>query len=138
MNTAPIEEDRLKVAVENRCAGNPSPRWWVPVLLAIPALIPLAASLVLARWRGMVATGFVQSDMPYYVANAREHFDQGFRLFYGNPYAGYNTPAIYFQPHIFLLGCFQQLGLDPGLTYDLFGMAAMLFMAFVAVRFYAR
>jgi hypothetical protein len=70
------------------------------------------------------------------MANAREHFDQGFQLFYGNPFAGYNTPAIYFQPHIFLLGCFQQLGLDPGITYNLFGIAALLFAAFVAVRLY--
>jgi hypothetical protein len=42
--------------------------------------------------------------MAYYMANAREHFDQGFQLTYGNPYASYGTPAIYFQPHIFLLG----------------------------------
>jgi hypothetical protein len=108
----------------------------VPVLLAIPALIPLAATFAIARWRGQIATGFTQSDMPYYMANAREHFDRGFHLFYGNPYAGYNTPAIYFQPHIFLLGCFQQLGLDPGITYNMFGIAALLFAAFVAVRFY--
>jgi uncharacterized membrane protein YvlD (DUF360 family) len=108
----------------------------VPVLLAIPALIPLAQSIIGAWRRGEVATGFIIYDMPCYMANAREHFDQGFQLFYGNPYAGYDTPAIYFQPHIFLLGCLQQLGLDPGLTFNIFGIAALLFTAFVAVHFY--
>jgi hypothetical protein len=126
----------MDVVVGDRQGEDPSPRWWVPVLLALPALIPLAASLVVAWSRGEVATGFVQDDMPYYMANAREHFDQGFRLFYGNPYAGYNTPTIYFQPHIFLLGCLQHLGLDPGVAYNLFGLAAMMFAAFVAVRLY--
>lgn len=117
-------------------AAPPQPSWWVPLLLAIPALIPLFASIVIARANGEVPTGFIEYDLPVYMANAREHFDQGFQLFYGNPYAGYNTPAIYFQPHIFLLGCMQQLGLDPGLTFNIFGLAALLFAAFVAVRFY--
>ena len=99
-----------------------SPRWWVPVLLAIPALIPLVNSLVVARARGLVATGFIQIDQPYYVADARKYFDEGFHFLYGNPYAGYDTPRIYFQPHLFLLGCFQQLGLDPGVTWVFFSM----------------
>jgi hypothetical protein len=126
----------MEILTAKRAGEEPSPSWWVPVLLSLPALIPLAQSIVLARLRGEVATGFLTYDMPYYVANARAYFDQGFRLFYGNPYAGYDTPAIYFQPHTFLLGCMQQLGLDPGLTYNLFGLAALLFVAFVAVRFY--
>jgi hypothetical protein len=78
-------------------------RWAVP-LLALPALLPLARAYVDAYFQGKVATGFIISDMAYYMANAREHFDQGFQLTYGNPYASYGTPAIYFQPHIFLLG----------------------------------
>ncbi|HEY6250559.1 MAG TPA: hypothetical protein VI685_11415, partial [Candidatus Angelobacter sp.] len=83
-----------------------------------------------------VATGFIFYDMAYYMANAREHFDQVFRLTYGNPYAFYGTPAIYFQPQTFLLGCLQHLGLDPGLALNLFGLAALFFAAWVAVRFY--
>lgn len=113
-----------------------SPSWWVPVLLAVPALVPLATSTIFAWSRGQVATGFIQYDMPSYMADARQHFNQGFHLFYGNPYAGYESPRIYFQPHVFLLGCLQQLRLDPGVTYNLFGLAALLFAAFVAVRFY--
>jgi hypothetical protein len=117
-------------------AEDRSPRWWVPVLLASPALIPLATSLLWTWRQGLVATGFIQYDMASYVANAREHFDQGFHLLYGNPYAGYDTPAIYFQPQSLLLGCLQQLGLNPGITFNIFGVAALLFAACVAVRFY--
>ena len=85
----------------------------------------------------MVPTGFIQYDMPYYLASGREYFDQGFQLTYGNPYAGYDTPAIYFQPHIFLLGLMQQLGLDPGVTFNCFGIVALLFAVTVAIWFYA-
>jgi hypothetical protein len=106
------------------------------LLLAIPALIPLARAYVDAYLQGKVATGFIIYDMAYYMANAREHFDQGFQLTYGNPYASYGTPAIYFQPQIFLLGCLQHLGLDPGLALNLFGLAALFFAVFVAVRFF--
>jgi hypothetical protein len=108
----------------------------VPVLLALPAFIPLINSILVARARGVVATGFIQTDQPYYVANAREFFDQGFHLLYGNPYASYDTPRIYFQVHLFVLGLFQQLALDPGVVWVLFSIAGALFTAFVAVRFY--
>jgi hypothetical protein len=126
----------MKALTGKRAGEEPSPSWWAPVLLALPALIPLAQSLIVARLRGEVATGFITYDMPYYMANAREHFDQGFQLLYGNPYAGYDTPAIYFQPQIFLLGCLERLGLDPGLALNLFGIAALFLAAFVAVRLY--
>ena len=113
-----------------------TPAWWVPVLLAVPAFIPLLNSIVVAQARGLVATGFIQFDQPEYLALAREYFDEGFHFLYGNAYASYDTPRIYFQPQFFLLGCFQQLGLDPGVTWVLFSIAGALFAAFVAVRFY--
>jgi hypothetical protein len=123
-----------KSSARSREAGSPA--WWVPVVLAVPALIPLVTSILVARARGLIATGFIEIDQPYYFANAREYFDQGFHFLYGNPYASYDTPRIYFQPHFLLLGCFQQLGLDPGLTWVLFGIVGLLFGAFVAVRIY--
>jgi hypothetical protein len=125
------------VPQQEQSLGNPSPSWWVPILLALPAFIPLVSSIVMARLSGLIATGFVQIDQPYYFASARAYFDQGFHFLYGNPYAGYDTPRLYFQPHLFLLGCFQQLGLDPGVTWNIFGLAGALFAAFVAVRFYS-
>ena len=113
-----------------------TPAWWVAVLLALPAFIPLLQSVVVAWSTGMLPTGFVHTDQPYYVANARESFDQGFGLFYGNPYGGYDTPKIYFQPHLFLIGAVQQLGLDPGLVWVCFSIVGTLFAAYVAVRLY--
>ena len=109
--------------------------WWVAPVLALPALIPVIRAY-LVYFHGRVPTGFISSDMPYYMANAREHFDQGFQLTYGNPYASYGTPAIYFQPQTLLLGCLQHSGLDPGLALNLFGLAALIFAAYVAVSFY--
>ena len=74
--------------------------------------------------------------MAYYMANARECFDRGFHLLYGNPYAGYETPRIYFQPQTLLLGCLVRAGLDPGVAFDLFGLATIVFATVVAIRFY--
>lgn len=110
--------------------------WHIPVLLSLPAFFPLAYACWSAWTNGLVPTGFIQYDMAYYVANAREHFDQGFQWTYGNPYAAYGTPAIYFQPHILLLGILQKLGLGPGLALNLFGLAAVIFAAFAATRLY--
>jgi hypothetical protein len=114
-----------------------NPPWWVSVVLSLPAFVPLLASILSARARGLVATWFVQIDQPSYLAEARQFFDQGFRLLYSNPYGGYDGPRIYFQPHLLLLGWFQQVGLDPGVTWVVFGLAGTLFAAFVAVRLYS-
>ncbi len=111
---------------------GPSSR--VLLLLALPAFWPLVFSSVAAWSQGKVATGFIQPDNPYYVASGREHFDQGFQLTYGNPYAGYNTPAIYFQPQILLLGCLVRLGLDPGVAINVFWIAALFLTVWVGAR----
>jgi hypothetical protein len=113
-----------------------SPPWWLPILLAMPALIPLVNSIYAARRWGLVATGFIQIDQASYYAEARQFFDRGFHLLYSNPYAGYDAPRIYFQPHFLLLGCFQQLGLRPSITWIIFSFAGSLFAAFVGVYFY--
>lgn len=105
-------------------------------MLAVPALVPMAHAYIAPLAKGMVPTGFIQYDMPYYMANARECFDRGFHLLYGNPYAGYETPRIYFQPQIVLLGCLERLGLEPGLALNLFGLAALVFTTCVAIYFY--
>ena len=109
---------------------------WLVLLLPMPALIPLANAYVVPLLKGQLPTGFVQYDMPSYIAHARGYFNGGFHLTYGNPYAGYDTPAIYFQPHIFLMGCLVHLGLDPGVAFNLFGMAALVFTTWVAILFY--
>jgi hypothetical protein len=126
---------RAPQAVEETRAAGKIPLV-VPLLAAIPAFFPLAWT-ALRAWRGgLVPTAFIQYDLPYYVANARQHFAQGLRLTYGNPYASYGTPAIYFQPHIFLLGALQWMGLGPSLALIVFHIAAVAFAAIVGAKLY--
>lgn len=70
------------------------------------------------------------------MANAREHFDSGrFSFFYGNPFDGNpETPRVYWQPHILLLGLLLQVtGLSPGILYVLFGLCGALICSRVAL-----
>ena len=57
---------------------------------------------------------------------------------YGNPYASYGTPAIYFQPHIFLLGLLQKVGLSADWALIVFHLAAVAFAAIVAAKLYEK
>jgi hypothetical protein len=108
----------------------------VALLLGIPAFFPLAWTALRAWRSGLVPTAFVQYDLPCYVANGRQSFVDGFHLNYGNPYASYGTPAIYFEPHIFLLGLLQRIGLSPDLALIAFHLAAVAFAAIVAAKLY--
>jgi len=134
MGTASVAE------IPQTSSRSPSSSRWlrrVALLLSLPALIPLGNAGISPLLKGRVPTGFVQYEMPYYLANGRQFFNQGFHLTYSNPYAGYNAPNIYFQPHILLLGLMQQIGLDPGVTFNVFGLLALFFAATAAARFYA-
>ena len=106
-------------------------------LLALPALLPLLLSFPAAWSHGLIPTGFIQYDMAYYLANAREHFDSGWSLTYGNPYASSGTAAIYFQPHVFLLALLQAAGIPPAIAFNLFGLVALAFASFAAFQLYA-
>jgi hypothetical protein len=108
----------------------------VPLLAGLPAFFPLVWT-ALGAWRnGLVPTAFFQYDLPSYVANGRQHFAQGLQLTYGNPYASYGTPAIYFEPHIFLLGVLQWVGFSPDVAQIAFHLAAVAFAAIVAAKLY--
>ncbi len=119
-------------------APPPSARWirWAVISLSLPALIPLAGAIVVPLMKNRVPTGFIEYDLPSYLAEGRAYFDRGFHLTYGNPYAPYGSPSIYFQPPTMLLGALQQLGLDPGITYNIFGLLALFFASIVALLFY--
>ena len=67
--------------------------------LFAPALLPYAAHFAFPP-PGRMPTGFIDYDLPYYLANAREHFDDGrFHFFYSNPFdPNYASPRIYVQP----------------------------------------
>ena len=109
---------------------------WTPLVLSLPAFFPLLWTALRAWRHGLIPTAFIQYDVPYYLANARQHFTQGFHVTYGNPYAPYGTPAIYFQPHILLLGILQRIGLGPDLAWIAFHIAAVAFASIVAARVY--
>ena len=121
-----------------RTAPSPTRKWviWAVGLLSLPALLPLAGGIIVPLLNNRVPTGFIEYDLPSYHAEGRAYFDRGFHLTYANPYAGYNSPAIYFQPHTFLLGLMQQLGLNPGVTFNIFGLVTLFFAATAAVLFY--
>jgi hypothetical protein len=108
----------------------------IPLLAGLPAFFPLLWTALRAWRNGLVPTAFIQYDLPYYVANGRQHFAQGMHLTYGNPYASYGTPAIYFEPHIFLLGMLQWIGLSPDLALIAFHLAAVAFAATVGAKLY--
>jgi len=119
-------------------ALSPSKQWicWAVLFLSLPALLPLTGAVIVPLLNNQVPTGFIEYDLPSYHAEGRAYFDRGFHLTYSNPYAGYNSPAIYFQPHTFFLGLLQQLRLDPGVTFNLFGLLTLFFAATAAVLFY--
>src|SRR5580704_803828 len=95
-------------ALAREPGGAPRIPLIVALLMGLPAFFPLVWTALRAWRNGLVPTAFVQYDLPCYVANGRQSFVDGVHLNYGNPYASYGTPAIYFQPHIFLLGLLQR------------------------------
>jgi hypothetical protein len=98
--------------------------WLISFLLFLPFYYPYLTHFLLAP-PGALPTGFIQADQPYYMGNAREHFDDGgFHLFYGLPYSPfYGARRIYFQPQTLVLGVIQHFTrLDPGVVYILFGV----------------
>jgi hypothetical protein len=107
-------------------------------VLALPVLWPYLSHW-LAQTDTVRATGFLQVDMPSYMAHAREYFDAG-GLTYGNPSSPfYDTPAIYFQPMTLFLGAVWRVtGLDPGLIFVLFGLVAAVVCIRMAMALYRR
>ena len=120
---------------------NSEPRHWIVSLLLIqPVLLLYFAHFFLFNNNiNIVPTGFIHPDMPYYMANAREHFDNGsFQITYGNPSSPYyETPAIYFQPMSVFLGILlSSLKSDPGLLFMVFGFLSALICSRVGLAFY--
>ncbi|MCX6269802.1 MAG: hypothetical protein NTU44_01020 [Bacteroidetes bacterium] len=88
---------------------------------------------------GLIPTGFLQFDQPFYMAAAREYFDQdGFSFLYSNPAdPSIDSPRIYFQLPILLLAVILKLtGLDPGLVLTLFGLVCAWGCAWLGIRFW--
>ncbi len=113
--------------------------WLVSLALFAPALVPYASHFAFHP-PGRLATGFIQYDMPNYLANAREHFDAGhFRFLYSNPFdPNYGSPAIYTQPMTLALGVIMHVtGIAPHHLFLIFELLAGWVCARVAVALYA-
>jgi len=108
--------------------------------LALPAFAPLVGHYVGFVRAGLFPTGFLAYDTPYYMANAREHFDGGFSLLYGSPFSyDYGTPRIYFQPLTLLLGLLGRVpGADPGLVFGLVGVIAAVVCVRIGIALFDR
>jgi hypothetical protein len=114
-------------------------RWLIALLLSLPVLFPYISHFTYARAHGLIATGFLIRDMPYYMANAVAHFAGGhFHLFYALPFSPYdNSPAIYFQPHTLLLGLMWKItGFEIHTVFLIFSAVATLVCARVAIALY--
>ena len=112
-------------------------RW----LLAVIAVLPIAwllASYFIGAPQDTHATGFIQYDQAYYMAEARQHFDDGFQLLYGLPASpDYKTPRVYFHPQTLLLGALMKFtGIEPGWIYTAFGLVATLIFFRLAIALY--
>ena len=107
--------------------------------LALPIYILYAAHFLFPP-DGLVPTGFMYWDMPYYMANAREHFDHGFSLTYGLPFSPFeDTPRIYVQPMTLLLGTLQYVtDMDPGYLFAAFGFLMAILCCGLTAAFYDR
>ena len=119
----PQRPDPVRVKASTRVA------WLVAVALALPAFAPLVAHYVGFLREQLQPTGFLIYDTPYYMANAREHFDAGgFSFFYGSPFSyDYGTLRIYFQPLTLILGFLIRLpGADPGFVFGAVGLVAAI------------
>ncbi len=95
-------------------------QWAFVALLYLPvALFYIAHYSVPHQEPGLLPTGFIQYDQPYYMANARQYVDgstDGLR--YASPFSAQEDPdAIYFQPQTALLGWLWKItGADPGVV----------------------
>ena len=116
---------------------RPSPWWWILVLYS-PVVAYYGSHYAAALLQpGITPTGFVQYDLPYSMACAREFADNGLRglLFTLPSNAGEVGEPVLLQLHLWALGqLWRVLPVDPGALYVLFGAV----MGLLAVRAFVR
>ena len=101
------------------------------MLLSLP-VVALYAIQFVHQGPGWSFSGFIYSDMPVYMANARQYLESPGSLLYSNPY-DFNGPRIYFQPLIWLLGQLLRLGVDPAALFAVVGFA-VTFAAMIVLQ----
>jgi hypothetical protein len=122
-----------------RAAAQPLRLWLWALALASPMLAIYVLHFFWPSAAG-AATGFLQYDQPYYMANAREHFDAGrFALLFNLPFSPFeHSPRVYLQPMSLLLGVVAHLSSwPPGFIYAGFGVLAGVAFMRVALALYA-
>ena len=112
--------------------------WWGIGILYLPVVLYYATHYAAAITHpGLKPTGFIQYDLPYSMACAREFNDVGSHgLLFPLPSlpTAHNTPIL-LQLHVWALGqVWRVTHIDPGLLYVLFGALFGLF----AVRAFVR
>jgi hypothetical protein len=135
---AGLEPDRSPREPRWRPWAAEARRWGVSIVLLLPAAIPYFAHFATSKPYSR-PTGYVQPDMPIYMAKAREYFDSGqFSPTYSNPCSdSYREPRIYFQPWTLALGAAQWFsGLSPRLLFVGFWVVSALCCARVALGLY--
>lgn len=96
------------------------------LLLTTPVIVLYASQYLLDR-PGTVYTGFIQFDMAFYMASARQYLELPGTLLYANPYDwDPASPRIYFQPLMWLLGQLVRFGMQPALALASIGLVATL------------
>ncbi len=112
--------------------------WAVALLLMAPASIPYLTHFLENRPYSR-PSGYIQPDMPIYMAKAREYFDSG-RFFpvYANPCGGsFDGPRLYFQPWTLALGAIHRFGgVRPILLFPAFWLVTAWTCARVALALY--
>ena len=114
-----------------------TPWWWILLLYAPVAVFYAAHYTAALVHPGITPTGFVQYDLPYSMACAREFADNGLHglLFTVPSNAGAVGEPVLLQLHLWALGqAWRLVPLDPGLLYVAFG----LIMGLLAVRAFIR
>jgi hypothetical protein len=105
------------------------------LLLTIPVLLFIIHHYT-GYSSGLYPTGFTANDNVLYMSYAHQYIDQhSFSLFYSNPFDGDpKSPKIYFQPVNFLFAALLKLGMDPGLSFSLFGLVMAFLCIYLGVR----
>jgi len=106
---------------------SPAPGFRLTIGLGL-LLLPWLTVLAFHYWgNGPNATGFIQYDQPYYVANGRAAFERGNGFLYPNPSdASADAPAIYFHWMPWLLGLgVVRMGMNPGTAYSLLNIVLL-------------
>ena len=113
--------------------------WCWTVLLWSPVALYYASHFAAALFHpGLRPTGFIQYDLPYSMACAREFADNGLHgLLFTLPSTAAVGEPVLLQLHLWFLGqVWRWLPLDPGLLYVLFGVIAGLLAVRSFLRFF--